>query len=205
MKERGIFYYWGPLLFRVKLATKDVQALKKLGAEAKLKKIHVGKTLAGVIKKEFQINIKKYNEIIQPYFKVYFEAYKKWYDNEIKKLDVISAWINYMEPGEFNPPHTHNRCHLSSVLYLDIPPGLKEEQKKFKGNGIGPGGIDFFIAGPQPFSNNSYTFTPDVGDFFIFPWSLTHYVRSFTCPGTRVSIAANFKIDTKNKGKLFNV
>ena len=187
MKERGIFYYWGPLLFRVKLATKDVQALKKLGAEAKLKKIHVGKTLAGVIKKEFQINIKKYNEIIQPYFKVYFEAYKKWYDNEIKKLD---------------PPHIHSRCHLSSVLYLDIPPGLKEEQKKFKGNGIGPGGIDFFIAGPQPFSNTSYTLTPDAGDFFIFPWSLTHYVRPFTCAETRVSIAANFKIDTKDKGKL---
>ena len=157
MKERGIFYYWGPLLFKIKLATKDIQALKKLGAEAKLKKIHVGKTLAGVIKKEFQINIKKYNEIVQPYFKVYFEAYKNWYGNEIIKLDVVSAWINYMK------------------------------------------------AGPQPFSNTSYTLTPDAGDFFIFPWSLTHYVRPFTCSETRVSIAANFKIDTKNKGKLFNV
>ena len=38
MKDNGLFYYWGPLLFKITLSTKDIQALKNVCNEARLKK-----------------------------------------------------------------------------------------------------------------------------------------------------------------------
>jgi hypothetical protein len=37
------------------------------------------------------------------------------------------------------------------------------------------------------------SFTPNVGDFFIFPAWLKHYVIPFQCEGERISISANLK------------
>ena len=44
-------------------------------------------------------------------------------------LNIDSAWVNYMKKGESNPMHIHLPCDLSSVLYLDVPDELLEEQK----------------------------------------------------------------------------
>jgi len=38
------------------------------------------------------------------------------------------------------------------------------------------------------------TFTPEVGDFFIFPSGLAHFVNSFKSKGERISVAVNFNI-----------
>lgn len=197
MKEKGVFHFWGPLLFRIKVSAKDVDALKHLSSQARLNQLDYRKNLAGVIAEELEVDQRKYTNIVQPYLDAYLIAHKTWYSTDVKKIKTDTVWVNYMVKGEHNPPHTHTDCDLSSVLYLEMPPDLKKEHKKFKGNGPGPGAIDFFIGGPQPFYNNLYSFYPDVGDFFIFPWSLIHYVGSFTCRGTRVSIAANFNISTK--------
>ena len=42
---------------------------------------------------------------------------------------------------------------------------------------------------------NQHTFFPEVGDFFIFPASLHHYVNSFKCEGERISISGNLVIN----------
>ena len=200
LKEECSFYYWGPLLFRTKLHDKQIKALIKLSEEAKLKKIDHRKKLVGVIKKELNIDIPKYTDIVRPALNLFKVVYKNWYpvnhSPNIKNLSTLSAWVNFMKKGEFNPPHSHNKCDFSSVLYLNIPPGLEKERKQFLGTGPGPGSIVFTIGGPQKFYNNLYSFVPEVGDFFIFPYSLIHFVGPFQCSGTRTSIAANFKLET---------
>jgi len=194
MIKEGRFYYWGPLLFKITLRNEEIQALKKLCDEAQLKKIDASKNLVGVIKEELTINKKKYAAILKPYFDAYLVSYKNWYGEKIKKIETNGVWVNFMKKGEFNPPHAHTNCDFSSVLYLNMPPGLKKEAQQFKGKGGGPGAINFLISGPQAFYNHYYTFQPKVGDFYIFPWNLTHFVGPFQSSGTRTSIAANFKI-----------
>ena len=128
----------------------------------------------------------------------YQAAYRSFYGKGFKHIHTEFVWVNYMKKGESNPPHSHTRCNLSSVLYLETPPGLEKEEKEFIGQGFGPGSIYFMIAGPQPLYNNAFAFSPKVGDFFIFPWSLTHTVAPFKCEGTRISVAANFTISKMN-------
>ena len=103
-----------------------------------------------------------------------------------------------MKAGEANPPHIHHNCHLSSVLVLDVPDKVKEEQKAWKGTGDGPAALNFFVGNPQNFHVNTFGFKPEVGDFFIFPWNLTHSVSSFNSKATRITIAANFKVADEN-------
>tara|TARA_R100001244_G_scaffold121859_1_gene91513 strand:- start:40 stop:648 length:609 start_codon:yes stop_codon:yes gene_type:complete len=191
MKKEARFYFWGPLLFRTKLDDEQIKDLRKLSEEAKTDN---RKKLVGIIKKELNINVPKFTEILQPAFKLFTSAYKTWYGTDIKTVTTHEAWVNFMKKGEYNPPHTHGECDFSSVLYLNVPAGLEKERKQFIGTGLGPGSIVFTIGGTDRFCNTFYSFVPEVGDFFMFPWSLIHFVGPFQCSGTRTSIAANFKV-----------
>ena len=102
------------------------------------------------------------------------------------------AWVNYMGPGEFNPPHIHTSCDFSSVLIVKSTEKLKEEYKKFTGVGGGPGSIAFTYGEVQPHSISSKEFFPEEGDLFIFPATLVHFVYPFMCKEERITISANF-------------
>ena len=188
-------HHWGPLLFKIKMLPQDLKSLKKLCSKSNE---NWGKNLAGIIKDEFKIDSAKYIKIITPYLKAYQQAYLTWYGLNLKKVEVTAAWVNYMKAGEGNPPHIHHNCHLSSVIILDIPKKLKKEQQDWYGSGEGPGALSFFMATPQNFHTNSFAFTGEVGDFFIFPWNLTHSVSTFRSPGTRTTVAANFYLHDDN-------
>ena len=41
---------------------------------------------------------------------------------------------------------------------------------------------------------NQHSFMPEVGDFFIFPASLHHYVNHFQSEGERISISGNLTV-----------
>ena len=203
MKDNGLFYYWGPLLFKITLSTKDIQALKNVCNEARLKKKDqdfsaTHKQVLSML--EFhRVDAEKYTNIIKPYLGSYQAAYRSFYGKGFKHIHTEFVWVNYMKKGDYNPPHEHTNCNLSSVLYLEIPPGIEKENQEFVGQGCGPGAIHFILGGPQPLYNNSYIFKPKVGDFFIFPWCLTHTVAPFKCKGTRISVAANFTISATGK------
>jgi hypothetical protein len=197
-------FHWGPLLFQTKVKLEDIEKLKNICSETN--ELWTD-NLAGIIKKEFKIDSKKYTQIIKPYLKVYQHAYKNWYSLNLKQIETTAAWVNYMAKGECNPPHIHHNCHLSSVLFTDIPEELKEEQRNWKGTGEGPAALTFFVANPQNFHTNSFAFKPEVGDFFIFPWNVTHSVSSFHSDVTRTTIAANFFLKDDNifEGNTENV
>ena len=188
-------FHWGPLLFRTKIKPNDIKALRKLCDESN----EVwSDNLAGIIKGEYKIKSEIYTKIITPYLRGYSVAYKKWYGVKLKAVETTAAWVNFMKNGESNPPHIHHNCHLSSVIVLDVPDKVKEEQKAWKGTGDGPAALNFFVGNPQNFHVNTFGFRPEVGDFFIFPWNLTHSVSTFKSDATRITVAANFKVADEN-------
>jgi len=187
------FYYWGPLLFKIKIQQED---LKKCAALCSKQSSRVNDTLAGAIKHEHYASSNAFVRIIDPYLQAFGEAYQNWYGKPITQTSILMSWVNFMRAGEFNPPHTHPGCDLSSVLFIKIPEALKEEHKKFTGTGTGPGSLSFTYGEFQPHAISTRYFFPEEGDFFIFPATLTHFVTPFMSEGERISMSANFKLQT---------
>jgi len=191
-KQTYNFYYWGPLLFKIKIQQVD---LKKCADLCSKKSNKVDETLAGVIKHQHYISPTHYGKIINPYLNLFGEAYQNWYGKTITQTTILMSWVNFMRAGEFNPPHTHPNCDLSSVLFVKIPEALKEEHKKFTGTGSGPGSLSFTYGESQPHAISRRSFFPEEGDLFIFPATLTHFVAPFMSKGERISMSANFKLN----------
>ena len=187
------FYYWGPLLFKIKIQPTELKKCAKLCSK---KSSLVSDTLAGSIKHEHYVSSNAFIRIMDPYLNIFGEAYQNWYGKNITKTNILMTWVNFMRAGEFNPPHTHPGCDLSSVLFIKIPEALKEEHKKFTGTGTGPGSLSFTYGEFQPHAISTRYFFPEEGDFFIFPATLTHFVTPFMSEGERISMSANFKLQT---------
>jgi len=184
------FYYSGPLLFHTTVKEED---LKKVRAICK-KEISHRERLAGLIQEEFTINEVKFAEIMQKYLVFFNEAQKNWYQNADIILKPQAAWVNFMKKGECNPVHTHLNCDFSCVLFLEFPKGLKKERGKTISTGSKPGDLVFTFGAASPFYICERVVSPNVGDFFIFPWSLKHSVNSFQSKGVRTSVSCNFYI-----------
>jgi len=185
------YYNWGPLLYSCKVSDERLTKILDICNKAKDSYAH---NLAGHIKKELELPALKIFNILNPYFGSYVKC-----GEETKRLrdlpfiTMISAWVNYMTAGDFNPPHNHHGT-LSFVLFLKVPDELKKENEEFKGKSSGPGGIDFRIAiGHQEgaHSIDSNKFFPTEGDLFIFPANLEHWVYPFKAKGTRISVSGN--------------
>ena len=187
------FYYWGPLLFKVKMVPQD---LKKCANLCSKKSSNVKDTLAGVIKHEHYISSMVYSKILTPYIGSFRNSYEQWYGKPLAQvtMTMTTAWVNFMVAGEFNPPHIHSNCDFSSVLFVKISEKLKEEHKAFEGRGGGPGAISFTYGESQAHSLNHRSFFPEEGDLFIFPATLSHFVAPFLSKGERISMSANFKL-----------
>jgi uncharacterized protein (TIGR02466 family) len=187
------FFYWGPLLCRMKLQPKD---LEECTALCNKKSSSVAETLAGVIKEQHYVSTHKYARVLDHYLRSFRQSFNHWYGYPLTKgVTMIAAWVNFMTAGEFNPPHVHTKCDFSSVLFIQLPKALKEEHQKYEGTGEGPGGISFSYGETQPYSLSYRSFFPEEGDLFIFPATLTHFVAPFMAQGERISMSANFKLD----------
>jgi uncharacterized protein (TIGR02466 family) len=186
------FIYSGPLLFKTKIDDKDLVKISKYCNKKNFNDNRAN--LAGIIKQEYRItHLKEISKILKPYLDMYKHAYKNWYLKE-GSLEVQSCWVNYMKAGESNPMHTHINCDFSSVIYLQIPSGIKKEREQTINDGSKQGDIWFhFNAGPKGYIEN-YFHIPERGDFFIFPAGLYHTVNPFKCKGERISVACNFHL-----------
>ena len=87
--------------------------------------------LAGIIKKEYELkDYTKVQPFISDIVRIYDHIWDKWrnVDKPSTNQYLIKAlWVNYMGPGEFNPPHIHTSCDFSSVLIVKSTEKLKEE------------------------------------------------------------------------------
>ena len=78
------------------------------------------------------------------------------------ELEIISLWVNDMQEGEYNPPHTHHdNTGWSTVLFLKVPEIIDDtkDPHKFVDGKLGFFGTDGVSLKWE---------TPVVGDFYIF-------------------------------------
>ena len=109
------------------------------------------------------------------------------------QINVQSAWYIRSFAGDYNPIHTHGNCELTCVGFLKVP-DLSGEQKNDKArnnNGvlevIGSAGYNDLTF----FENDRIGFTPEVGNWYLFPASLRHGVYPFKADGERRSFSIN--------------
>ena len=183
------FPYFGPLIAKTSLTEQQIKNIKKLCN----KKVNHRKQLAGHIKDEYLMDYETYDTIIQPQLETFKNAYKMFYNKELQSIKTISAWVNYMKAGDFNPPHIHFECRFSSVLFLQVPEAIKKECDKFQGTSRGPGSLEFSYGQPSKDFIDVFSVFPKVGDMYIFPSTTLHSVYPFKSKNvTRISVAANY-------------
>ena len=105
-----------------------------------------------------------------------------------------------MQPGDFNPMHTHGGDY-SFVLFLDVPKQLKKEQENYKGTSAKPGSLMFeFTQQAKPrYATTGTAVLPQTGDFYMFPALLQHWVCPFKSKVTRISVSGNMRILNRDK------
>ena len=124
------------------------------------------------------------------------------------QTNVLSAWYIRSFAGDFNPIHTHTNCELTCVGYLKVP-DLSKERKKGGSNRVqkkySPSGNLEILSSVgvtnSVFENDRISFTPKVGNWYVFPANIRHSVYPFKCDGERRSFSINmntnmFKSDT---------
>jgi len=199
---RGEFFYWGPLLYKIKIPFEIINELLERGKKST---VDFRPNLAGILEKEFAYSLedkKFFVQAIDPIMIGYRNVYEHWYAKSIqdKVFELTDLWINFMYPGDFNPPHIHTGS-LSFIIYLSIDDILKEEYDNFRKiskKGSGPGAIQFMYGHHDPNCIVHKNFFPEVGDMYIFPSSLYHTVAPFKKNSCRISVAGNFvMIDKK--------
>ena len=187
-------YNWGPCVVRVKIKDDLVKTLLK---EGKNNRLDFRDKLAGIIENETGYSTESKQKVL-PQLSQYLGVYDQVYQNyvkqpyEIKPEHVLSSlWINHQRPNEFNPPHDHDG-KISFVIYLQVPEEIKKENQAFVGKSCGPGGIQFVYGeGPRD-CVTTLSYFPEVGDMFMFPSWLKHWVAPFKSDCLRISVSGNF-------------
>lgn len=185
------YFHWGPFLYKTVLTKEEVNQVKNLcSKEAE----DYRKNLAGIIKHEHKINHKELFPIIAPYLQSYVKAFFDYRSLPMyNQLKLKVAWVNYMTKFESNPLHAHDE-DLSFVLFLEIPKNLLKEYNEHVGN-TKPGCLNFiYDLQYRKEYINEHCFFPKVGELFIFPSALHHYVNSFQSEGERISVSGNLKV-----------
>lgn len=192
INEKHEAIHFGPIVVKTNIGK---EKLKKVKSIISKKGTPHNKNLAGIIKHEYLIDTQKFVSLVAPNYEPFVNGVKNWTGQQLqRKINFREAWVNYMVAGEFNPPHVHNDCNVSSVLFVQIPDGIKKENEAVLKRGItssGPGTLAFQYGELGFYNIIERTFLPEEGDLFVFPATLKHYVTPFTCKGERISIAAN--------------
>jgi len=188
------FFHWGPFVCLYKLTPEEIKKFKSLESGKDYRN-----NLAGHIQDEKTLNKDKVFELIVPYLNSYVQGYFEFRGAPLTTgYELLTTWINRQKKHEFNPPHIHGG-HLSFVIYTEIPDGLDKECKENIADSAGPGSItfDFNLLGSnmEKLFLQTHSHLPKVGDMFIFPAGLPHWVYPFNkTEGERVSISGNIKL-----------
>ena len=94
---------------------------------------------------------------------------------------LAQAWINEMKSNEYNPIHYHtspgSEIGLSSVLMLKRPDwyGVEASREEAPANGW----LEFTGGDQSPLSMSELRVDAQVGEFYVFPYTLLHGVYPF--------------------------
>jgi len=194
------FLHWGPFVCTYTLTPEEVAGFKLLQTGKEYRH-----NLAGHLENEKTLDKEKVSKFLTPYLNSYIQGYHKYRGEPLcNGFKILTSWINCQKRNEFNPPHIHDG-DLSFVLYTEIPEGLHKECYTGISKSPGPGCItfDFNVAlgnDTHKLFLQTHSHLPSVGDLFIFPASLPHWVYPFKyTEGERVSISGNVHLIDGNK------
>jgi hypothetical protein len=202
---------WGPFLMKTQVTNEFCDEMLVRAEKCKLSWNH---QLAGHLDSQLKFDDtdkRFFFDTLYTYFDKYIEEELKWFSLDVPKkgsigLKPMSLWVNFMNPGDFNPPHFHDGDY-SFVLYIDIPKELEIECKNYKGRGGNPGSILFRTPGSPGLSLNNFksltqhNYTPKKRDFFIFSAHTEHMVYPYKSDCQRVSISGNLTL--LSEGNIF--
>ena len=191
MQVKYAILHWGPCIVKTQI---DQSMIDQLLSEGKASREDASPELAGVLKNQFHFRDKnKFNKFFEGIFNVYNQALKQWKQGKeaiSNKYYLEKLWINYQGPNEFNPPHSHGGA-LSFVIFLDVPIKLRVENQNYKGLSAGPGGITFLYGDTEDRCITNHSVFPNVGDMYIFPAWVKHWVYPFASNCIRISVSGN--------------
>lgn len=104
-----------------------------------------------------------------------------------KKYLTITAWANVNRKNNSNFEHNHEDALFSGCYYLQAKPNRSLEN----------GGISFFKKSET--KSLLATFSPEPGDFLLFPSDMLHQVHPYSEEGDRISIAFNVHFGNRQK------
>jgi len=188
------YFNWGPFLFRSVISDDFKELILQEGRNVRGKNSEsYNEKLAGHLDEQYKLPAARIMEQLKWYLEAYCIGYNKWRGGAKMKPDarLLSLWINYMKPGDFNPPHDHGG-DLSFIIFPEIPKELIKENDAFKGTLEGPGGVSWLYGDSGSRMNISMVHQmPKDKEIFIFPASLKHWVFPFRSNVTRVSVSGN--------------
>ena len=105
------YFNWGPFLFRSVISDDFKELILQEGRNVRGKNTEsYNKKLAGHLDEQYKLPAARIMEQLKWYLEAYCIGYNKWRGGAEMKPDarLLSLWINYMKPGDFNPPHDHS-------------------------------------------------------------------------------------------------
>ena len=170
----------GTLVLKFSLPMHVVDQLNKICDNAK--DMPFNNSLAGKIENEYGITHLLHYQHKEMFLQM-FEEYVKRRRPERNAWSCYldDVWYNDMVAGEYNPPHFHETntsdFGLSSVLMLKRPStyGREYSQEDNPKNGY----LNMISGTQDPLASSMYQVDAQVGDFFIFPFTLIHNVNPF--------------------------
>ena len=202
--EPEIFKPFGPSIVKISIPEEIISAMNSYVEEIikdkeKLKENDEGHKLAGNVYQEFLLDTEFMKNIKWANFLGL--VCEKWVWREkaikLKKFQIIKSWIVRQFKNEYNPIHYHSG-NISGVGYLKVPSKMGETLQKSKT--INNNGKLILIDGSKKmFCSPTYTITPKVGDFYLFPSYLMHTVYPFSdTEEERRSVSFNAIIDEQS-------
>ena len=199
--ESEIIKPFGPSIVKIKIPDEIVKEMNFfvdgiIKDKERLEKFNEGPKLAGNVYQEFLIDTDFMKKIKWGDF--LGSACNDWVWREknltLKSFQIIKSWIVRQFKYEYNPIHYHSG-HISGVGYLKVPNNMGETSQKNKK--VNNNGKLILIDGSKKlFSSPTYTITPKVGDFYLFPSYLMHTVYPFSnSDEERRSVSFNARID----------
>ena len=199
--EPEIIKPFGPSIVKIKIPDEIIKEMNFfvdgiIKDKERLEKFNEGPKLAGNVYQEFLLDTDFMKKIKWGDF--LGSACNDWVWKEknltLKSFQIIKSWIVRQFKYEYNPIHYHSG-HISGVGYLKVPNNMGETSQKNKK--VNNNGKLILIDGSKKlFSSPTYTITPKVGDFYLFPSYLMHTVYPFSnTDDERRSVSFNARID----------
>lgn len=108
-----------------------------------------------------------------------------------RNLGIMSAWIVSSRAGDYNPWHWHGG-DIGGLVYLKVPKGMgkalrEEEKDHYPASGF----TEFAYGDKHDMRCGTHILRPVVGNVYVFPSWLRHFVYPFACEGERRSMSFN--------------